>query len=399
MAAMIRRLSWALSAGYVGFFLPAGVLLSYLPPFLAAKGLTVVQMSLTFSAVFAVKLIIGPALAWWGDRARQQRLLMTITAWASAGAAVALAFSDTFTVVLAAAIVIAVCRNYLQCMLEALAIQLEDAGGEPRYGLMRAIGSAAVCGGIVLLGGLWSAPWSYQQTALPAIIFASGSILIACLRAFAEPGESAGTAPRQTVSTQEKGSVQTLSAVLLITGATLLIGANGVFYATASLTMSLHGVSPSNIALLWCLAFGIEAVGFAAFEHLRKWLGGQAFFFIAVSLALLRWILFAEGASLAWQVLAFSLHVASFSWVHAFCANWVRDAGTKRFAVTAQAVYTACAHGIGMACTAYAAGVLRAVMGNSVYWIAAVMSCAGALLLTLRTSMSSPRFQPNADTP
>ncbi|MCW5235874.1 MFS transporter [Verminephrobacter eiseniae] len=385
---MTARANVPLAASYVGFFLPAGVLLSYLPPFLASKGLQAAEVGLIFSAVFAIKLVVGPALAWWADQAQRQLLLLALAAWASVACGILLAVSERFGVVLASVICIAVCRNYFQCMLEALATRVKNAGGAPRYGLMRGIGSASVCLGVMLYGGLWSATAGYQQVVLPLMILASGFVLIACLRAVGAASAASAAPPAPAVAA-DPARVRAVSVLLLLAGATLLIGANGVFYSTATLLMAQRGVSPAGIALLWCAAFGIEALGFAAFDRLRAWCGTAWFFSLAVMLALVRWLLFAQSGELAWMAVAFALHIASFSWLHAFCANWVRDASPTKFAVTAQAIYTACAHGIGIAAAAYAASLLLPSLGSGVYWIATVMTLVGALTLGLRAALAA----------
>lgn len=375
--------SKSLAVAYVGFFLPAGVLLSYLPAFLAGKGMSAARVGVIFSAVFAVKLVTGPILAWWGDQARLQHRLLVAAAWTSVACAVLLGQSRQFEVLLVCVIGISICRNYFQCTLEALATLVKNAGGAPRYGLMRGIGSGAVGLGVVLFGGLWSANATYQQVALPAMVLGSGFVLIACMKTLGAAASVSGPAPG-TPRTAGAGRVRAPAAVLLLVGATLVIGANGVFYSTATLLLSQHGMGAPGIALLWCFAFAVETTGFAAFEKLRDVLGSAWFFALAVTLALLRWLLFARGIDLAWLVIAFALHVASFSWLHGFCANWVRDSVAPRYAVTAQAVYTACAHGVGMATAAYLASVLLPTMGSSVFLVAALMTFAGALVFALR---------------
>ncbi len=391
---MTARASLPLAASYAGFFLPAGVLLSYLPSFLAAKGLEAAQVGLIFSSVFAVKLVMGPLLAWWADHAQRQRLVLSLAAWLSVACGISLALSERFGVLLASVICIAVCRNYFQCMLEALATRLKSAGGDPRYGLMRGVGSASVCLGVVLFGGLWSASAAYQHGVLPLMILASCFVLIACLRAVAAAGASASAAgaepaPAAANLAADARRLHFASALLLMAGATLLIGANGVFYSTATLLMTERGVGSASLALLWCAAFGIEALGFAVFERLRTWCGTAWFFAGVVALALLRWVLLAQGGELAWMALGFALHVASFSWLHALCSNWVRELGPPKFAVTAQTVYTACAHGIGMAGAAYTASLLLPRLGSGVYWIAAAMTLAGALTLGWRATLAA----------
>lgn len=406
----IRRLrgAWHLPLGYFGFFLPAGVLLSYLPPFLRDKGLAPGEVAWIFSAVFGVKLVTGPLLAWWADAARRQASLLWVAAWAVLGAAWLLGTSTHFAGLLLAVLVIAACRNYCQSLLEALATRLRGAGGAARYGSMRALGSASVCAGVLLFGGLWSASAAWQQAALPLMVLVSALVLITCLQAMQSavrsmvevpaPGpvpalvplvQSPHAGPAATARpTRAPASLATRSGLLLLAGATLLIGANGVFYSSATLLLQQRGIGSAAIAALWCAAFGIEALGFAAFDRLRARWGNARLFGVVVMLALLRWSLLAADGGLPWLLLGFMLHVASFSWTHALCALWVRDLSPNRYAITGQALYTACAHGIGIAGAAWFASRALPTCGAGVYGLAATMTAAGALVIATRAVLA-----------
>jgi PPP family 3-phenylpropionic acid transporter len=160
-----------LPLAYVGFFLPAGVLLGYLPPFLRDKGLAPDEVAWIFSAVFGVKLLTGPLLAWWADASRRQSSLLWAAAWAGCAAVSLLGCAAHFSRLLIGVVVIAACRNYFQSLLEALATRL------------RAFGSASVCAGVLLFGGLWSAGPAWQQAALPLLVLVSALLLLVSLRA------------------------------------------------------------------------------------------------------------------------------------------------------------------------------------------------------------------------
>lgn len=381
--------AWQLPLGYLGFFLPAGVLLSYLPAFLRDKGLAPDEVAWIFSAVFGVKLVTGPLLAWWADASRHQSRLLWAAAWAALGAAWLLGTSTRFAALLLAVVLIAACRNYCQSLLEALATRLRRADGGARYGSMRALGSVSVCGGVLLFGGLWSAGPAWQRAALPLMVLVSALVLIACLGAMQSAVRSMVEVPAPlTAPSHGRSAPATRSAALLLAGATLLIGANGVFYSSATLLLQQRGVGSPAIAALWCAAFGVEAVGFAAFDRLRARWGNARLFGAVTMLALLRWSVLAADGSLPWLLAGFVLHVASFSWTHALCALWMRDLSPARYAITGQALYTACAHGIGMAGAAWFASRALPAWGPGVYGLAATMTAAGALVIATRAALA-----------
>ncbi|NKI92932.1 MFS transporter [Rhizobacter sp. SG703] len=418
-----------LPLAYVGFFLPTGVLLGYLPPFLRDKGLAPDEVAWIFSTVFGVKLLTGPLLAWWADASRRQSNLLWAAAWAGCAAVWLLDSSTHFGGLLVGVVVIAACRNYFQSLLEALATRLKDGDGCARYGSMRALGSASVCAGVLLFGGLWSAGPAWQQAALPMLVLVSALVLLVSLHAMQSAVQAMVQAGRSgrtghtghtghmggTGRTEKTGptgpagaavlppgaerhaaamtrrtppSLATGSGLLLLAGATLLIGANGVFYSSATLLLQQRGVGGPAIAALWCAAFGVEALGFAAFDRLRAHWGNARVFGVIVMLSLLRWSLLAADGALPWLLLGFVLHVASFSWMHALCALWVRDLSPSRYAITGQAVYTACGHGIGLAGAAWFASRALPTWGAGVYGLAATMTAAGALAIAARAALA-----------
>lgn len=389
---MSQNYNWQLPASYFAFFLPAGVLLSYLPVFLSQKGLEPAEVGVIFSSVFAVKMFMGPMLAWWADIGRRQLFLLLVAASLSIASAVALSTATSYLILLWSVICISVCRNYFQSLIEAIATHVKSAGQTPRYGRMRAIGSISVCLGVVLFGGLWSAGTGYQQIALPLMIFVSGFILVWCtLSTGATRALSIDTETIHPVLGRDWLRGQKMAIALLVLGSMLMIGANGVFYSTGTLLLQQQGFEPSQIALMWLFAFSVEAVGFAAYERLRSILGSGKFFGFVGCLALLRWAIFATSTDSAWLLFAFGLHVASFSWTHAFFANWVSESTPSGFGTTGQALYTAFAQGIGMAVSAYIASKLLPSFGAQVFWIAAAMTLFGFFIASVRMLLVRPR--------
>lgn len=369
-------------AGYFLFFLPAGLLLSYLAPFLSFKGLSFHEVGMVMASLFAVKLVANPLIAWWADRSGEHRRTMSMFVWLSVGAAVALQVLDGFWGLLIAVLLLSLTRNYCQSTLEAVAAGARDAGARVSYGQIRFIGSVAVCLGVALAGGLWLNE-SQRTLAIPAVLVCCATGF-AMLNRYARRGglypTPESTRPRgMSVLALSAGSAQGRFPIFLLAGATLLIGANGAFYSVGTATLEAGGVSARTIALSWIGAFAVEAIGFVVFERVRKGLG--RYFIGAIGmLALLRWLLFAVAESTPVLALAFALHVASFAWFHAATVKHIHSIFGGRYAVTGQAVYIASAHGIGIAGSAYWSSALFPQFAQGVFFIPLGMTALGLSL-------------------
>lgn len=372
---------------FFAFYMPAGVLLSYLPLYLFQKGLEPGQVAVVFSSVFAVKLLTGPALTLWADRIGHHGLYLPIASLLTALSALVLYAYSHWMMMFACVIVISICRNYSQGVLEAVATSRSSVHAKIEYGTLRAIGSVAVCVGVLLFGGLWAAGSAYQQVALPVMLIACSVALSMSLRYTNNwgPETSAKQVAKPVVDITKDGRL------LLYGGATLLVGANGVFYSAATNLLIGYGLSSESIAALWMTAFATEAAGFAIYDRIRKRVPLSAFFLLVVSLSVLRWILLYRSQSIGLLIPVFMLHVASFSWCHAMCVNWVRESSGVRYAATAQAFYIASAHGIGMACAAYVAGLYQERIGSGVFLVAALMTVSGASILAVRLFKTGKR--------
>src|SRR5690606_3527447 len=103
---------------HFSFYLPAGILLSGLAPYLGSKGLSLPEVGALLGSLFMVKLFVGPLVALAVDRAAASRRMPLLFLLAAAAASMTIAFHRQFLPLAAAIIVLAVCRNYCQALLE-----------------------------------------------------------------------------------------------------------------------------------------------------------------------------------------------------------------------------------------------------------------------------------------
>lgn len=377
--------SASLPAAYFGFYLPVGVLFAYLPAFFTAKGMSAAQVGWLLAGVFGVKVVAGPVVAWLGDVSGRQRLMLLAAVVASMGATSVLLARRDFLALMAAVVVMSCCRNYAQVVIEAAGTAARDAAGSRCYGRMRAWGSLGVCVGVLLSGVLPQLLPACQGVAVPWLVLVSAA-LVGAVGVCGFDARAAAPAPAVPLpqTSGHAGREATPTVALLLAGAALLIGANGVLYGGATLLLTLHGVPATMVALLWLFAFGVEAVGFRWFDRVRARCGDAKLFLLLVALSLCRWGLFMAAPHAALIVLAFGLHVASYSWMQALVASWVRAAWPDHYAATGQAMYTACAQGIGVATLSGAASALLPRWGAAIYTIAAAATAAGALVMAAR---------------
>jgi len=368
----------ALLASYVTFFLPAGVLLGFLSPFLATKGLTVQEIGALVGLLFAVKLVASPAIAYAADQLGAHHVTRAVFLVAAVAASVGLQLLDGFLHLAAAIMVLSLARNYFQSVLEALATAERAAGVPARYGAIRLVGSIAVALGVAGMGLLGTTPAAVSRVFTIVLVSASVGFFVASLAAHRH-GPGTPTAP-----TTARGPVLAPGAArhpglalagLLVTSA-CLIGAHGLLYSAGSLALSRLGFERSFVTLCWIAAFTGEAVGFFLLDRVQR-LPLAALLAILAIAGALRWWLFATADAAPLVLAAFALHAVTFAWCHGVLVLQIRRLFTARFAATGQAIYLAIAHGLGISSVAYLGAKLYAAHGRSAFYLPLVLTLFG----------------------
>jgi hypothetical protein len=387
---------------YFSFYLPAGILLSGFAPYLQSKGLSLPEVGSLFGFLFMVKLFIGPLITLAVEHAGKSRLTPFLFLFAATVASVMIAFHRHFIPLAVSVIVLAICRNYYQAILELQAICGGNRGQNLPYGRLRLFGSVAVAAGVALFGMVQACMPAMSQGVFACILVASAGIFM--LAVLADTGLSgfstllvkrggAGGEKRPFPVADKAGL-----ALLLLT-ATLLVGAHGTLYGVASLSLAKQGWSAAAITAGWVVAFLAEAAAFYWLGRIRSLLGAGVVIAGAAAAAM-RWLIFAASDSMPLLFLAFALHAFSFALIHGCLVAAVRDSFPERYATTGQSIYFAFAHGIGMATASFFGLSLYAVIGRSAFMLPLAMTLSGAaawLFLARRIPSSTETRSEHAD--
>lgn len=384
----------ALLASYFTFFLPAGVLLGFLSPFLATKGLTVQEIGALVGLLFAVKLIASPAIAYASDHLGAHHVTRAVFLVASIAASIGLHVLGGFPALATAIVVLSLSRNYFQAVLEALATEHRTAGAPARYGAIRLVGSIAVALGVAWMGALGTTPAAIGRMFATVLVSSSIGFFVSSLAAHRRgrrtadlttapaPAAPATPAPASTAAREPvlvrgaaPGRPGVALAGLLVTSA-CLIGAHGLLYSVGSLQLAALGFERSFVTLCWIAAFGGEAVGFYLLARVQR-LPLAALLALLALAGSVRWWLLASTTAAAPVLAAFALHAVTFAWCHGVLVLQLRRLFSERFAATGQAVYLAIAHGVGIASVAYLGAKLYAAHGASAFYLPLVLTLLG----------------------
>lgn len=372
----------ALLASYFTFFLPAGVLLGFLSPFLATKGLTVQDIGALVGLLFAVKLVASPVIAYAADQLGAHHVTRAVFLVAAVAASVGLQLLGGFVPLAAAIMVLSLSRNYFQSVLEALATEQRTAGVPARYGAIRLVGSIAVALGVAGMGLFGTTPAAVSRVFTLVLVSSSVGFFVSSLSA-RRRGRGATTAPATATATV-RGPVLAPGAAshpwialagLLVTSA-CLIGAHGLLYSAGSLQLTRLGFERSFVTLCWIAAFTGEAVGFFLLDRVQR-LPLAALLSIIATAGAGRWWMFANAEAAPLVLAAFALHAVTFAWCHGVLVLQIRRLFTERFAATGQAIYLAVAHGMGISSVAYFGAKLSAAHGRSAFYLPLVLTLLG----------------------
>lgn len=361
-------------AGYVTFFLPAGVLLSFLSLYLHGKGMSTAEVGFIVSCLFSVKLVASPLIIFFADaRDRHTGVSAVFLALSLLGAA-GLGFLTGFSSLALATVALAVSRNYFQSMLENRAVKLRSSG-RSQYGALRLTGSLAVAIGVAIAGAVQA----WRPQAFPAVfvglLVASSLGFAAASRGMPVPPSSplAGT---PTFDPRAAAGGRARAVILVLLAAALLIGAHGALYSVGSIALERHGFGPAAIGVIWVGTFAAEAIGFGLLNRATRTLGSWVMAFVA-AVAMLRWGSMAVLSSAAWFAATFVLQAITLAWCHGTLVKTISDLFPGRFAATGQALYLAGAHGIGMSLCTYFGAKLFVAYANEAFLLPLMMTLGG----------------------
>ncbi len=359
-----------LAAFYFAFFLYAGVMLAYLPAYLAGRGLDAAQIAGVLALPQTVR-IFAPALwGWVADRTGAQRMIVIVGCAANAACFL-------FVPIAPGALAIALLVGGAS-LVSAAALPLVEAitlgtlaGHAGQYGPIRVWGSIGFVVA-VLGGGAWLDRHA-ATTLAPALVLLGASSVAA-----------AAALPRIRVRLPERAASWTVpreARFLLACGFCMAV-AHGTLYAFLTLHLQRAGYSGTLIGVLWSLGVLAEILVFLALPAIFRRARLSAILAGSCALAVLRFLLIGWAADWTWVLVAAQLmHAATFGAFHAASVAAVHRLFPARAHARGQTLFSSIAYGAGGAAGALSAGWTWEVAGpGAAFTLSALAAAAGVFL-------------------
>ncbi len=178
--------------------------------------------------------------------------------------------------------------------------------------------------------------------------------------------------------------------LMTLIGASLLHGSHMMQMGFGALLWAEQGVPGWAIGLLWAVAPTAEILAMLYFERITKRFAARHLILLGCLAGAIRWWGFALEPSIGVLVLLQTLHLAtvglSFLGVTNFIANWTSEdiaAEAQSFFVMLRQIVTVV--------TLLGFGVLAGAIGSGAYFVAAILSGAGAVMVLLSLIIMNPK--------
>ena len=368
--------TWRLALFYAALFVALGVMLPFLPVWLAAKGLDPQTIGIVLAVPIVFRFLAIPMATRVADRHDALKpVIMTAAAGALAGFTV-LGLADG---TLAIAVVYALAATaYMPLFVLSDVYALRTLAPRRRaYGPVRLWGSAAFI--VSTLGAGAALDIIAARDLIWLVVIAMACCVVAgwALPAHAArpPGEPAPTAHPATL-------LRDPSFIAVAAAASLIQASHALYYSFSTIDWQAAGFDGGTIGVLWALGVLAEIVLFAISGRLPAAFTPSVLLIGGAFGALIRWTAMALGPPDTLLPLLQCLHALSFGATHLGTLAFIARAAPAGLAATAQG-YLAVAMGIAMAAATGAAGVLYAHFGGRAYGAMALIAAAGLLAAIL----------------
>ncbi|HET7198312.1 MAG TPA: MFS transporter [Burkholderiales bacterium] len=359
-----------LAAFYFAFFLYAGILVAYLPAYLAARGLDAAAIAAVLALPQVVR-IFAPALwGWVADRTGAQRAIVIAGCVANAAC---------FALVPAArgALGMALLVGGAS-LVSAAALPLVEAitlgalaGQAGRYGPIRVWGSIGFIVA-VLGGGAWLD--RHGAATLPPALVLFGAASVAAALAL----------PRTRLHLPAAAASFSLprEARLLLACGFCMAVAHGTLYAFLTLHLRRAGYSGTAIGAFWTIGVLAEVLVFLALPAIFRRASLSAILAGSCLLGAARFLLIGWGAEWAWLLVAAQLmHAGTFGAFHAASVASVHRLFPGPAHARGQTLFSSIAYGAGGAVGALSAGWAWDLAGPAAaFSLPAAAAAAGVFL-------------------
>jgi MFS transporter, PPP family, 3-phenylpropionic acid transporter len=366
---------------YAALYAAFGVASPFWPRFFETKALGPQEIGIVLAAAMVTRLVAGPMVGMFADRAGSLRFALAICTALAAASAAALWWAHSFALLLFIAVIQAASLAPTTSLADALSVnaarpRLDEK--EFEYGWIRGAGSLAFIFGTLTIGQLIS------PTDVTPIIWMNLSLLVVAAASTALlPPVVARSSPLSEGSSVngELGELLRISRFrLMIMVTSLIYGSHAMHDAFAVIWWSAAGIGPSAISILWSEAVAAEVIVFFLIgPALLQRLGARGAAVLAAAAGMVRWSVAGGATSVFALSLIQPLHGFTFALLHLAAMRLMQTLIPARLAGTGQSIY-----GFGSGCVTAVltllSGILYAKFGGTAFLPMAVL-CAVALPL------------------
>lgn len=360
-----------------------GVTLAYLPQWLdEARGLSGAEIGAVLSLAQLVRIVTGPAIAFWADGVADRRTPFQFVAIAALIAYAAFFFlAQGFWALLAIGFVALSLVQALAPLIEAATLRA-TVDGRINYGVARGIGSVAfivanIAGGFIVAR------------------FGAGAIVVWVIASLAMTMISSWTAMLPDPATHQVApSAARLQSVIellrsrrfliLIFACGLIQAGHAFYYGFSVIVWRGQGISGDVIGFLWAFGVAVEVAFLWSLVAIERRVSAETLILLGAGGGVVRWLImgFAPTGYILWFLQA--LHALSFAAAHVGAMRLLYRETPEANAAMGQTLYSTLSGGVLIGASTLLSGVLYDAVGARGYWaMAAIVLLGGGLALQL----------------
>jgi PPP family 3-phenylpropionic acid transporter len=360
-----------LASYYFFHFAALGALVPYWGPYLLERGFSPAAIGALMAILMGTKIVAPNVWGVLADQAGERMPIVRLGALLALLCVLPVFWAHGFWIM---ALVMAAFSFFWNAPLPLVeAVTFNHLGSRVhRYASVRVWGSLGFIATVLLLGW-WQESAGSQVVPLAVLVLFVG-VWLSCL-VIPDRGQ------RPAVQAQvHLGRRLSQPEILAFLAACLLMQAShGAYYAFYSIHLQSHGYGGTAIGALWALGVGIEVLVFINMHRLLARFGAQRILLASLALAVLRWLLIGAFVEvLAVQLLAQSLHAATFGAFHASAIHLAHHYFPGPTQGRGQALYNSVSFGVGGAFGSLIAGSLWAGAGaRTTFAVASALAALG----------------------
>jgi PPP family 3-phenylpropionic acid transporter len=366
---------------YAALYAAFGVASPFWPRFFETRALSPQEIGIVLAAAMLMRLLAGPVVGMFADRAASLRFALAICTSLAAASAAALLWAHSFALLLFITVIQAAALAPTTSLADALSVNAARprlAGKEFEYGWIRGSASLAFIFGTLTVGQLIS------PTDVTPIIWMNCTFLVVAVASTALlPPIVARSSPLTSGSSVigELGELLRISRFrLMILITSTIYGSHAMHDAFAVIWWSAAGIESSAISILWSEAVAAEVVTFFLLgPALLDRLGARTAAIVAAAAGIVRWSVAGMTTSVWALSIIQPLHGFTFALLHLASMRMMQTLVPTRLAGTAQSIY-AFGSGCLTAVLTLLSGILYAKFGGAAFLPMAIL-CTVALPL------------------